>query len=947
MCEDEEEHSYISALNNLVGDEKVNVIVLVNGVRANCLIDTGAKFNHIDSKFCQRAKLNYEGNSDILKLELAVKNSAIKTKGLCSTSVEFQGRDYNNVNFLVLENLLWDVILGCEFLSLHKSVKIDFGGPESSLKLGALSTLRGIKPVRLFEYLSPNIRPIATKRRSYSSTDLSFISSEISRLLADDIIEPSNSPWRAQVVVTKSENHKKRMCVDYSQTINKFTRLDAYPLPTMQSVLRKVSRYTWFSKLDLQSAYHQVSLIPEERIYTGFEAVGQLYQFKRIPFGLKNAVPCFQRVVNQIISDYKCEGIFAYLDDITVCGKTREEHDKNLKQFLKAASDCNLTLNENKCVFATRKLNLLGYYISDGVMRPDPERVKPIINLRNPTNKKELQRVIGMFSYYAQWLPQFSEKVRPLILEKQFPMGEKALNAFKSLKDKLVSAALQIIDENVPFVVETDASDNAISASLNQHDRPVAFFSRMLTKNERHHSSVEKEATAIVEAIRKWTEFLCGRHFTVITDQQSVAYMYNSKNHSKIKNNKILRWRMELSEYDFDIIYRSGKMNCVPDALSRAFCANIYDSTLHKLHESLCHPGVTRLHHFVRVKNLPYSVNEVRNVVAKCKVCSELRPNFYKPEVAYVIKATQPFERLSLDFKGPLPTSSKNRYLLTIVDEYSRFPFGFACPNVNAKTVISCLNQVFVMFGMPAYIHSDRGTAFISQELRSYLQKRGVACSRTSVYNAPGNGQCERYNGIIWSAIKSALKTRCLDVCHWQLVLPDALHSVRSLLCTATNETPHERMFSFKCRSTFGTSVPTWLSSPGPVYLKRHIRTSKYDPVVDKVDLLHATPNYAIVRLPNGRETTVSLKDVAPCTSANSDDIIDIDNENEESENVNVNLSDVSNGSNMQNESIERHDQKEIIGEEAPNINSNVTPVPRRSTRIRKAVDRYGAVPYN
>ena len=88
---------------------------------------------------------------------------------------------------------------------------------------------------------------------------------------------------------------------------------------------------------------------------------------------------------------------------------------------------------------------------------------------------------------------------------------------------------------------------------------------------------------------------------------------------------------MELSEYDFDIVYRSGKMNCVPDALSRPFCANIYDNPLRKLHESLCHPGVTRLYHFVRVKNLPYFVNEVRNVVAKCKVCFELRPNFHKP----------------------------------------------------------------------------------------------------------------------------------------------------------------------------------------------------------------------------------------------------------------------------------------------------------------------------
>ena len=163
-------------------------------------------------------------------------------------------------------------------------------------------------------------------------------------------------------------------------------------------------------------------------------------------------------MVNQIISDYKCEGTFAYLDDITVCGKTREEHDKNLKQFLKAASDCNLTLNENKCVFATRKLNLLGYYISDGVMRPDPERVKPIINLPNPTNKKELQRVIGMFSYYAQWLPQFSEKVRPLILEKQFPMGEKALNAFKSLQQlfkllmKMCHLLWKLMRQTMPYL---------------------------------------------------------------------------------------------------------------------------------------------------------------------------------------------------------------------------------------------------------------------------------------------------------------------------------------------------------------------------------------------------------------------------------------------------------------------------------------------------------------
>ena len=105
----------------------------------------------------------------------------------------------------------------------------------------------------------------------------------------------------------------------------------------MQSVVKNVSRHSWFSKLDLRSAYHQVPLLSDERKYTTFEAGSQLYQFKRIPVGLKNAVLCFQRVVNQIISDSKCEDTFAYLDDITVCGKMREEHDKNLLRFLNAA----------------------------------------------------------------------------------------------------------------------------------------------------------------------------------------------------------------------------------------------------------------------------------------------------------------------------------------------------------------------------------------------------------------------------------------------------------------------------------------------------------------------------------------------------------------------------------------------------------------------------------
>ena len=144
-----------------------------------------------------------------------------------------------------------------------------------------------------------------------------------------------------------------------------------------------------------------------------------------------------------------------------------------------------------------------------------------------------------------------------------------------------------------------------------------------------------------------------------------------------------------------------------------------------------------------------------------------------------------------------------------MVDEFSRFPFAFPCASIDAKTVTACLNQLFAIFGLPSHVHSDRAATFTSSELSSYFLLRVIACSRTSVYNARGNGQYERYNGIIWTAVKLALKSRNLDSPPWELVLPDALHSIRSLLCIAANQTPHERFFNYQRKSSFGTSVPT------------------------------------------------------------------------------------------------------------------------------------------
>ena len=144
------------------------------------------------------------------------------------------------------------------------------------------------------------------------------------------------------------------MCVDYSQTINKFTELDGYPLPRMQDVIHNVLQHNIFTTLDLKSGCHRVELRKDDRIYKVFQADGGFYQFTRMSFGLKNAVLCFQRLIDDIIRENKCENTYTCSKNITICGKTQEEHDTSLQRFLKVAKDCNLTSNDDRSTYSSK-----------------------------------------------------------------------------------------------------------------------------------------------------------------------------------------------------------------------------------------------------------------------------------------------------------------------------------------------------------------------------------------------------------------------------------------------------------------------------------------------------------------------------------------------------------------------------------------------------------------
>ena len=146
------------------------------------------------------------------------------------------------------------------------------------------------------------------------------------------------------------------------------------------------------------------------------------------------------------------------------------------------ASDCNLTFNEAKCSYSTQSVKLLGYQITKNCLKPDPDRVKTLLALPAPTSNKEQQRIVGLFAYYAQWIPQYSDKIKPLIQNCAFPLVDEAMRLLKLLKSELAEVSLGIIDENIPFVVETDTLNYVLLATLNLNNRSVAFFPQTLHK---------------------------------------------------------------------------------------------------------------------------------------------------------------------------------------------------------------------------------------------------------------------------------------------------------------------------------------------------------------------------------------------------------------------------------------------------------------------------------
>ncbi|KAK4327436.1 hypothetical protein Pmani_002100 [Petrolisthes manimaculis] len=345
------------------------------------------------------------------------------------------------------------------------------------------------------------------------------IKKQIKQLRAQGTIRPSRSPYNTPLVPVPKKDGGIRLCLDF-RALNTKLKDDKYPLPNIQVILQQLGESKIFSCLDMYQGYHQIPLAEESMEKTAFTSPEGHWEFTALPFGIKTAPACFQRIVNSVLTGLVGNSVFVHLDDVIIYGKNLQSHVENLRKVLERLQEAKLTLKLEKCEFFKTEVDYLGHVVSAEGLKPQPSKVDAVRQMAQPETVKELQSFLGLINYYRKFIYKFSEVASPLISLMKGKANKKNNNtpldwtpeariAFEDLKSKLAEeVTLAFPNFAKPFMLTTDASDKSIGGVLQQKDdegrmRPLTFFSRTLNPAETRYSTIEKEALAVIYGLQR------------------------------------------------------------------------------------------------------------------------------------------------------------------------------------------------------------------------------------------------------------------------------------------------------------------------------------------------------------------------------------------------------------------------------------------------------------
>lgn len=659
------------------------------------------------------------------------------------------------------------------------------------------------------------------------------VKKQTTKLLYDGIIVPSKSAWNFPLLVIPkkgdaSGQKKYRIVIDFRR-LNDVTVGDSFPLPNINEILDQLGKAQYFTTLDLASGFWQIPLKKEDQEKTAFSTGYEHYMFTRMPQGLKNSPSTFQRLMNNVLSGIQGIKCFVYLDDIVIYGNSLQSHNEKMLEIFERLRIHKLQLHPDKCEFLHKEVIYLGHKISENGVKPDPGKVEKVKEFPKPKNVKDIKSFTGLCNYYRRFIPNFSKIMEPLtsLLRKNvtFKWESTQEESFEKMKELLTSEPLlQYPDFEKPFILTTDASNDAIGSVLSQgeigQDLPIAYASRTLNSAERNYPTVEKELLSIVWSVKQFRPYVYGRKFTIVTDHKPLTWIFNVKDPSS----RLMRWRLKLEEYEYTVVYKKGKHNTNADALSRIHMNEVEENEQKHRQEILkefhqCplggHEGMNRTYQRIKMyHDWEGMKKDIEDYIRQCESCQKNKITQHKTRLPLVLTTTPDsvFEKVCLDIVGPLPvTTHTNKYILTFQDELSKYTVAIPIEQQDANTVAQAfVEHIILKFGIPQIVLTDQGSNFMSDIFKHTCKLLRIKKINTTAYHPETNGALERSHRTLTEYLRHFISEDQRD---WDLWIPYATFVFNTTPHSATGFTPHELMFGRK------PNIPGILQkTPNPLY---------------------------------------------------------------------------------------------------------------------------------
>ena len=418
-------------------------------------------------------------------------------------------------------------------------------------------------------------RPVAAKYRRLDPGKLLAAKKEFEEMERQGIVRRSKSSWASPLHMVKKSDGSWRPCGDFRR-LNLQTLPDRYTSPNIADLAARLDGCKFFTKLDLRKGYHQVPVRPADIQKTAVITPFGLFEFLRMPFGLRNAGQSFQRFLDDVLQGL--DFVFVYVDDILIASRSEEEHILHVQEVLRRLGEHGLVINAEKCSWGCKEVEYLGHQVAASGIRPLPSRVAAIKKFPQPDTAQQLMTYLGMVNFYRRFLRSAALILKPLTdvlkggTSGRLTWTEEMSTAFNKSKEAMLNAAeLAHPAAEAALYLEVDASGTHAGAVLHQGEgqsrRPLGFFSIKLEPAQQKYSAFDRELLACYLAVRHFKWILEGRVFTIFTDHKPLTFALH-----RLSDAWTARQQRHLSfiaEFTSDIRHLPGKLNVVADALSR------------------------------------------------------------------------------------------------------------------------------------------------------------------------------------------------------------------------------------------------------------------------------------------------------------------------------------------------------------------------------------------